>query len=118
VNVKEAIDIKSHFSRPFLIHISRDGTTTYRRRGTPPLRGGFPIFSVSSEEEARRLQRCLCQKLDLSDPQMPGEPWFVLVEFAKAILLGGRDFGELLGPTILEFAKAYEKLRSSGSFEA
>jgi transcriptional regulator with XRE-family HTH domain len=111
LDAEEAIDINAHFSRPIAIDISRDGTITYRRWDRPPLRRGFPIFSVSSEEEARRLQIYLCQKLPLSDPQMPGEPWFAFMEFSKAILLAGRDFRELLGPTILQFAEAYEKLR-------
>jgi transcriptional regulator with XRE-family HTH domain len=112
LEAEEPIDINTHFSRPVAIDISRDGTITYRRWGTPPLRRGFPIFSVSSEEEARRLQSCVCLKLPLPDPQMPGEPWFAFIEFAKAILIAGRDFGDLLGPTILEFAEAYEQLRS------
>ncbi|HEY2530801.1 MAG TPA: helix-turn-helix transcriptional regulator [Xanthobacteraceae bacterium] len=118
LDAEEPIDINRHFPRPVAIDISRDGTITYRRWGTPPLRGGFPIFSVSCEEEARRLQIHLCHKLLLPDPRLPGEPWFAFIKFTKAILLDGRDFGDLLGPTILEFAKAYEQLRSSGSFEA
>lgn len=112
LDAEEPIDINRHFSRPIAVDISRDGTVTHRWWGTPPLRRGFPIFSVSSEEEARRLQSCVCQKLPLSDPQMPGEPWFAFIEFAQAILLDGRHFGDLLGPTILAFAKAYEQLRS------
>jgi hypothetical protein len=110
LDAEEAIDINPHFSRPIAIDISRDGTITYRRWGTPPLRGGFPIFSVSSEEEANQLQIYLCQKLPLPDPRLPGTPWFVFVDFAEAIF-AGRDFGDLLGPTILEFAEAHEKLR-------
>src|SRR5260370_37630015 len=105
------IDITAHFSRPVRIDISSDGTITYRRRDKPPIRA-FPIFSVSSEEEARRLQIYLCQEIPLPDPRFPGKPRFVFVEFAKAILLDCRDFGDLLGPTILEFADAYKKLRS------
>jgi transcriptional regulator with XRE-family HTH domain len=112
LDAEEPIDITAHFSRPVAIDISRDGTITYRLWGTPPLRGGFPIFSVSSEEEARRLQIELCQELALPDPRLPGKRWFVFVYFAEAILLAGRDFGDLLGPTILKFSEAYEMLRS------
>jgi hypothetical protein len=50
--------------------------------------------------------------MPVPDPQLPGNPWFVFVEFAEAIFAGG-DFGDLYGPTVLEFAETYEKLRTS-----
>jgi transcriptional regulator with XRE-family HTH domain len=111
LDAREQLEMKAHFSRPVMVDISRDGTITYRRRGTPPLRSGFPIFSVHTEEEARRLQICLCEEMPLPDPQSPDNPWFAFVEFSKAILLDGRDFCDLLGPTILAFAEAYGQLR-------
>jgi hypothetical protein len=105
----EPIDITAHFSRPVRIDISTDGTITYRRRDKPPIRA-FPIFSVCSEDEARQLQRNLCWAIPLPDPRLPHRPRYVLVDFLEAIS-AGRDFGDLLRPTILEFAEAYEKLR-------
>lgn len=107
----EPTQIMTHFSRPVAMDISRDGTITYRRWGMPPLRGGFKIFSVDSEDEARRLQSCLCRVMPLPDPRLPGKPWFVFVEFAEAIS-AGVDFGDLLCQTVLKFAEAYRKLRS------
>jgi len=110
LNAGDPTDVKTLFSRPVLIDISTDGTITYRRRGEPPIRA-FPIFSVSSEDEARRLQTYLCQEIPLPDPRFPGNPRYVFVEFAEAIF-AGQDFGDLYCPTVLEFAEAYEKLRS------
>lgn len=104
------VDVDACWGRPVALDVSRDGTVTFRRWDSPPLCGGWPMFSVASEHEARRMQWYLCDQMRVTDPLLPGQPWFVFTKFTEAIF-SGVEFDDLIGPTMLEFADAYETLR-------
>ena len=70
--------------RPIMMHICKDGTITYRKRGEPVFNGrALPFFSVDTEEEAQDLQVMLCSLQYDTHPDLPPtEPWYRYWQFS------------------------------------
>lgn len=89
--------------RPVMLHVCKDGTITFRRRGQPVFNGrALAFFSVETEEEAQTLQVLMCSAQYGEHPDLPGETWYRRWQFS----------GELDGlPEICDdFAKAYQSV--------
>ncbi len=71
---------KTPFDRPIMIHVCKDGTVTYRKRGEPVFNGvALPVFSVETVEEAKQLQVRFCRLMYGRHPDPRGpENWYRL----------------------------------------
>lgn len=72
--------IADDLSRDVLIHICKDRTLFYRRRGAKVFNGvALPIFSVNDEHEANALLVLVGTNCNTRHPQLPGDrTWFKL----------------------------------------
>jgi hypothetical protein len=72
----------TYLDRPVLIHICKDGTFTWRRRGQPVFNGrALAVFSVDTEEQAREAQVLFCRRQYAPHPQLPSQPWYTWTDF-------------------------------------
>lgn len=74
----------THYARPIMLHVCKDGTVTYRDKSKrePVFNGvALPVFSVDTVDEAARIQVRFCRKMYQSHPLMPGKPWYILTTF-------------------------------------
>lgn len=75
-----------NLDRPVLIDCCKDGTITYRRKGSPSFNGAaLPVFSVDTEDEARYLQVLICKAQYNEHPLKPGETWYRLSDFSGEV---------------------------------
>lgn len=99
-----------HLDRQVLIDCCKDGTITYRVRGSGTQRrqdAALPVFSVDTVEEAKLIQVTLCRKQYGTDPAYPGErrSWYVLNEFGGEL--------EDLDKVTADMEACYEKIRGA-----
>jgi|ERR1041385_4964685 hypothetical protein len=97
------MDLGQHFNRPILMDISKDGTITFRSRKAASYLGAIPVFSVDTEEEARRLLTYLCTEQDRDHPGLPGMRWYIFDDFTG----NPADLDDV----VEDFAVAYERLK-------
>lgn len=74
---------KSDLDRNVLIDICRDGTISYRVRGSNTKRlnnAALPVFSVDTEDDAKALQVHFCA-LQYTPHPFDGRRWYVLPGF-------------------------------------
>lgn len=71
------------FSRPVYIHICRDGTISYRRRGEKVFNGvALPVFTVDNVEQAEAAQTRFGRLQYIAHPLLPGKPWYRWTDFS------------------------------------
>ena len=74
---------KDDMSRPVYLHVCKDGTVTYRRKGQKVFNGrALPVFTVDNEEQALDIQVRFCRAQWVEHPQLPGQTWYKLNEFS------------------------------------
>lgn len=65
--------------RPIVIHICKDGTISYRRRGEKVFNGvALPVFTVDTVEQAEAIQIRFGRRAYSEHPDIPGKPWYRL----------------------------------------
>lgn len=72
--------IADDLHRDVLIHLCKDRTLSYRRRGDKVFNGmALPVFSVNDEAEAEALLVLVGTNCNTRHPQLPGDrTWFKL----------------------------------------
>lgn len=75
--------MKQNLSRDVIIHICKDGTISFRRKGEPIFNGrALPVFSVDTEEQAREIQILFGRNQYIQHPEIPGQAWFKWTDFS------------------------------------
>ena len=97
------MNLGQQLDRPIMMDISKDGTVTFRSRHAVSFLGAIPVFSVDTEQEARRLLTYLCTEQNRDHPGVPGMRWYVFDEFTG-------DPADL-ADVVEVFADAYDRLR-------
>ena len=70
-------------SRPVYLHVCKDGTVTYRRKGQKVFNDrALPVFTVDTESQAVDLQVRFCRAQWTEHPRLPGQTWYKLNEFS------------------------------------
>ncbi len=100
-------DLGQHFDRPIMMDISKDGTITYRPRAATVFGNAIPIFSVDTEEEARRMLTYLCTEQTREHPMLPGMRWYRFDEFTG----NPADIADV----VEQFASAYHRLKQKSA---
>lgn len=84
---------KEDLNRRIVVHICRDGTISYRERGTPVFNGrALPVFTVDTIQQAEAIQVRFGRRQYVEHPQIPGKPWFrlsVLEDGTDTVQVGG-----------------------------
>jgi hypothetical protein len=97
-----------HLARPYLIHVCKDGTITYRTRNQPVFNGrALPVFSVDTRRQAEELQIRFCRRQHKEHPLMPGKTWYTLTR-----LPDGRDVAFLPDGVELEYLSGITQMFS------
>lgn len=78
--------MEEHMTRPIVIQCCRDGTITHRKRDEPIFNdAAIAVFTVETEEQAKRLKILACKKQYTRHPKLPDEPWYCLPRFSGDI---------------------------------